>query len=700
MDMSVLSADELLDALREEVDAAADDSGRADMREEATGFFFGDLPAPPDDPDGVAYADVVSTDVGDAIESVLAEIMPTFAAGPIQFVPLGPEDERAAEIESRIVHHVITTSGGYLALGQAIKSALLHRAGVIKVSWETRKVPRYEIYDRSPIEAVMAGMAAGAELIAADEDPYGAVTGMARHYEMEQAPRVDAIPLDEFLICPDAMPGRMHEARFVAQRRLMPRGDLVALGFDQDEVAALAEFDSRRYGERKRRSENYTLSESAHKSTDPIMCLDAYYRIDADGDGLAELRRVITAGGVEGYDKLLFDEPVTESPFAVGLAYLGLFTWDGISLYDKLKEVQTFKTNLMRDLSDLFRRSSRQRLGIVEYDANIDDALTSVRGGVVRCKTPNGVFAIPEAHLPQGSFELLGYMDKLRRDKGGGAIDTAHQAMTIGGDSAHGVERVMSSIEQLSTMLARNLAETLLKPVYRLMHNLLREHRQGAISIPGGQGWEHSQPGTWQPRAEMALSLGMSTAERQRRAAALGQVLQAQTKAMESGLAGQLVDLPQMHNALLDMGRMMELSNPEQYFINPASPEAQQAAQQKQQAAEAEKQQQQQLAMLQYEILPKVEQIKAESRAQVQMMQSQTDTEIAEMRAQVDAMKLAIDAKLKGIDSRIRLLDIESRVDAEDAANEIDMIQARHGMGQPEDQEEDDDREAEAGRLV
>ena len=680
-----LTADELLNALREEVDHAAEDGDRSDMREDATGFFFGELPPPPADPREIGYADLVSTDVGDAVESVLAEILPTFASAPVQFQPLGEQDERAAEIESRVVNHKIMAAGGYLAFGQAIKSALLHRAGVVKVSWETRKVPRYEVFDRSPIEALMKSLDSGAELLSGEQDIDGGVTGMIRGYEITQTPRVDAIPLDEFLICPDAMPGRMQEARFVAQRRLMPRGELVALGFEREIVSGLHEFDSSNFSERNRRRDQYTDHESAHKSTDPVMCIDAYYRIDADGDGIAELRRVITAGGTDGYDELLFDEPVSDSPFAVGLAYLGLFTWDGVSLYDKLREVQTFKTEMLRSLADIFRRASRQRIGVVERDANFDDVLTSVRGGAVRCKTPNGVFPIQEAQLPAGSFDLLAYMDKIRRDKGGGAVDVAAQAQAVSGDTAHGIERTMSAIEQINAMVARNLAETLVKPVYRLMHSLLRAHMQGQVPVPGPSGWESTEPAAWQPREEMVLSIGMSTAERQRRAAALGQTVQMQQTAMEGGLAGQITDLPQVHRALIDMGRMMDLPNPEQYWVNPESQQAQQVAQQKQQAAEQAAQQ----AQAQQQQAIQLAQMQATSLQQVEQIRSQNKLQLQEMTNAMDAMKLELDQRSKALDARIKILDIEAKVDAQDAADEIDRIQGQCGDGAPPAEIED-----------
>jgi hypothetical protein len=485
--------------------------------------------------------------------------------------------------------------------------------------------------------------------------------------------------LSEFLIAKDTLPGRMAEARYMGQRRTLLRGELVAMGFDVDLVADLKSWEER--------------EQASHESIEQIMCVDSYYRIDADGDGIAELRRIITGGGTGGTDEILFNEPVDAAPFAVGLGYLGLWTWDGVSLFDKLKEVQDTKTEQLRDLADLMRRASRQRLGAVEYDANMDDVLSSVRGGVVRCKTPNGVFPLQEAAMPNGAFELLGYMDKVRRDKGGGAIDAAQQALQIGGESAHGVERIMSSIEQINSLVARTAAETLIKPAYALMHGVLRANMMHQMHVPGSSGWEATDPRMWQPREKMVLTLGMSSAERQRRLGALSGVIQQQTQAMQEGLSGQLVDLNNVYRALIDAGRMAELENPESYWIDPATPEAQQAAQaqaeQAQQAQALEEQkamQAMQIAQMQATALQQTQQIRNEATLQAQAMRSESNREImamrsenivavAQMRAELDTVKAALDHQAKMFAQRVNLVTTEATLDAADAQREIDSMQ-------------------------
>lgn len=110
----------------------------------------------------------------------------------------------------------------------------------------------------------------------------------------------------------------------------------------------------------------------------------------------------------------------------------------------------------------------------------------------------------------------------------------------------------------------------------------------------------------------MAVSVGLSTADRSAYAANVLQVLQQQIAAMERGQDGVLVDLPRVHNALLDFARMMGLPAPDQYWLDPKSPEAQQAQQQKQQQAQEAKEEAKQAAQMQAQIMLAIEQIRAD----------------------------------------------------------------------------------------
>lgn len=667
-----MSDDDILKIIKSEVENASElQAERQDNQAEATDYFYGRLPGMTQDETDADMAGIVSTDVGDAVEAVLAEIVPAFSGqSPVEFVPLSAEDEDQADLETRAVNHVANAAGAFMALNMAGKDALLRRAGVVKVYWEERVKVEYQALNHS-IDQMPAQLQEGegekVEIASADMDESGMVTGYLRRYKKTGKPRIVAVPRDEFLISSDAMNPNADEARFKAHQCVKTRSELIELGFDAELVEHLEPFEQTTNPARaaRIRDESEGFMESPDKATELIMVVEAYTNIDIDRDGIAELRRIWTAGGSEGTDELLSEEPWVEQPFCIGVPYLGIYSWDGVSLFDKLKMVQDTKTWLLRDLLNASRRNVRQRVGAVEREVNIEDLQTSVMGGVVRCRTPNSVFPLPNVEVPPQLFNVLGYMDEVRRDKGGGAIDTAAQANALAGDTAHGLERMMSAAEQVNAMVAKNLAETLVKPMYLKLHFLMRSYQQNPVVVAGSVGWQEANPSTWTPRDSMVVALGMSVGERTRRSAALGGILQAQMTAMQSGQDGTLVTQQNIYQTVIDAARMAGLPSPEQYWTNPASPEAQQAAQQKQQAAQAQAQQQQAVTQAQLQVPISMEQVKAQSAVQVATIRAESDQQIQAMKAQMDAMQQTVENAMAMLDKKLKLIDMNAKYDAD-----------------------------------
>ncbi len=563
-----------------------------------------------------------------------------------------------------------------MAISMAVKDALLRRAGVIKVYWDKRTEVTYEQKSQVPMQMLPELLAPGQnetiDVMEGDLDEMtGTVSGLIRRNRETSKPRIDPVPLDEFLLSANVASPNLDEARFRCHQRPMTKSELIELGLDRQRVEDLEIYDTvdtSKSGVRAR-SEHDRELRTGHESTAYVLVCESYYDVDFDGDGIAELRRVITAGGSDGADELLLNEPWDDQPFCLGVPYLGIYSWDGVSLFDKLKAVQDVKTDMIRELRNATIRNMRQRVGAVEGDANADDVMTSVMGGLVRCRTSNGVFALPDIPVPQGTYGFLEYLDTMRKDKGGGAIDSAAQVNALAGDTAHGLERMMSAAEQVNAMVAKNLCETLVKSLYRKLHKLMRQYQQDPIMLPGSAGWTSTAPAQWSPREDMVISMGMSVGERTRRTAALMQIQQTQQQDMENGQAGILTDLNAMYQTRIDIARMAGLPNPEQYFLDPASPEAQQAAQanqqqQQQQEAQAE-QQKQETMQFQYGLMTDIERVKNEGRLQQQQMQNA----VAQLQASIDMFG-----------QRVKLAEVEQKGDVATAQVAIDAMQAEAGQ--------------------
>jgi len=116
-------------------------------RSQAMAYYQGDMSQDMPAQDGRSKA--VSTDVSDAIEGLMPNLMDIFAGSDevVRFEPVGPEDEEAAQQETDYVNHVFMQQNpGFMVLYSFIKDALLSKTGVVKIWWEEREEEERETY--------------------------------------------------------------------------------------------------------------------------------------------------------------------------------------------------------------------------------------------------------------------------------------------------------------------------------------------------------------------------------------------------------------------------------------------------------------------------------------------------------------------------------------------------------------------------
>jgi hypothetical protein len=145
--MSILDLKAMLAAEKADALAAISAARLAEERADAMDYYLGhmarDMPAQ----DGRSRA--VSTDVADAIEGLMPNLMDIFAGSDevVRFEPVGPEDEAAAAQETDYVNHVFMQQNpGFMILYSFIKDALLSKVGIVKVWWEEREEEERETY--------------------------------------------------------------------------------------------------------------------------------------------------------------------------------------------------------------------------------------------------------------------------------------------------------------------------------------------------------------------------------------------------------------------------------------------------------------------------------------------------------------------------------------------------------------------------
>ena len=269
----------------------------------------------------------------------------------------------------------------------------------------------------------------------------------------------------------------------------------------------------------------------------------------------------------------------------------------------------------------------------------MDDMLAGRPNAVLRVDgTPgDAIVPFPTNDTGQSSQALLGYMDTVISQRTGAtlAMQQPQDQLVKAGISAQSADRQMSAGEQQAALIARTIAETLIRSTMLLIHQTLRLQFPEEIMLNRSGQWVAQSPSEWRPRTRVNVMVGLSPAERNRKANSLLQTIQQQMTLMQGGGNGIIVDLNGIHRAMLDWSRSVDLDNGEKYWIDPESEQSQQAAK-----AMAEQAQQKEQAQL--------EAITAE--AQAQGLNAQLDHVIDQGKLQFDYFKTILEAQVSELD--------------------------------------------------
>ena len=575
----VLSDDDFLRLVAEERRASigfAHDNELAAARETALNYVKGVMPDVPALPN---RSKAVSTDVADAIETALPDLVEIFVGGDdvATFQPLGPEDEERAQAETDYVNHVLFEENpGFLLFYSIIKDALTARIGVSKSWWETvREVVeiRHEgvAPDAFPLVRHLAE-AEGAEVAGVEEGPAG-VSFTVRRTVQTGRQRNMAVPPEDFTVAADTV--TLREATYCAMRS-RPRAQTLV---DQGYAAALVDelpdhaapddaIDLAR--DRSGESEKRANHSGADRALRTVEIVEHYIRVDADGDGRTELWRVVTGGDDS---VLLAKEKAALIPFAAITPYITTHRLMGQSLADLLIEIQRIKTALLRMLLDSGYFALNQRLEVATDRANqwtISDLLRNEPGVPIRSKTGDAVRPVGAGGLGfdvTGALEYVSTVAEQRtgivRHAQGLNPDTLH-------DTAAGARQLIGAAQKRVRMIARVFAETGIKDLFLNVHELLRRHG-GETQAQLRGTWARVDPSTWPERRGVRVEIGVGSGGREHDLMAGAQLMAMITQAVsaQGGLNGPLVNPGNVYQAVKRQTKRLGFKNPELFWSDP-----------------------------------------------------------------------------------------------------------------------------------
>jgi hypothetical protein len=222
--MAKLSDAELLAMVADERRAALGfDQGELNAeRETALNYAKGvmsDLSAMPN------RSKAVSTDVNDAVETALPDLVEIFTGGDdvVVFPPAGPDDEKQARLETDYVNHVFfDQNDGFMVLYSLIKDALLSKIGVATWYYEPSEDVQEQVHEGlHPDDAAVAAyqlQQQGHEIEHAEADD-GSVTLTARKTVQGGKLCVETVPPEDYGVSRDATKAGRATYSFMRSRR-------------------------------------------------------------------------------------------------------------------------------------------------------------------------------------------------------------------------------------------------------------------------------------------------------------------------------------------------------------------------------------------------------------------------------------------------------------------------------------------------
>jgi len=382
------------------------------QRSESLKYYFGE----PFGNEREGKSQVVTRDVQETIDWIMPSLMKVFTNGGqvVKYEPQTADDVEQAEQETEYVNYLFNRKNdGFKIMFDWFQDALMMKTGVTKVYVEEVDEPKFDRFSGLSGEEVQEILSDPAvELLDQLVDDNGNYRIKIKTTKMRREIKVVCVNPENFLI--DRQATCLDDARFICHREKKTISDLRLMGVPEDILDQLP-YDEYEFSDstmEKLTRDNFDMSGNyQYNSSDDspgnreVWLSECYAKLDCDGDGFSELRRIVVAG-----NHILSNDTWDCIPFADINAYRISHKFHGMSVYDKIRDIQELRSTLMRNVMDNIYRTNQGRYGVVEGQVNLEDLLTNEASGIVRMKSIN---AIQPLTTPQLAGDVYNMLDRL-----------------------------------------------------------------------------------------------------------------------------------------------------------------------------------------------------------------------------------------------------------------------------------------------
>lgn len=620
-------------------------------------------------------SEVVASEVRDAALAMTPGLLRIFAGTtmPCEFEPGPATPSEQAQQQTDYVNHVLMKDNpGFEIIHDVIKDALIRKTGIFTWWHETREIVTATRFSDLPDQALTlleleatdqsdadVGLEYEVEIQEQREDttqPDGDMmpdvfadttaqdaqalgverpklsSGIVRRRNLRKRIRVAAVPPEEF-ICTPQNTRDLDRFELIGRRQEMKIGELVALGHDEDEIREAIGGQGGRDSELSMNPEAIQRNNGANmdrifdtgfEGSDPaseyVKYCVVYVLVDFDGDGILERRKVCTVGSS---NKIIYNEIYDDDmvPFGTICPDPEAHSPFGSSVADWTMDLQEIKSELLRGTLDSLSESISSRTAINKTNVNIDDALNTARGALIRVNgNPlENITDLSKPFVGGNTLPVLAYIDemKTRRTGTNPASPSGIDMDALQSTAKEGVQAAVDASQDRLEMIARIFAETGFSRLFRGIRNLACRHQdfRRVLRLQGKP--VVVDPRTWVADLDLTVRAGIGRGMGAKRLQGLGIIFAQQKEIIQTyGIDNPLVKLKHLTYTMGEIARELGFSDPERFSD------------------------------------PYTDDMQKEAEALQQRMQSQPSPQELLFKAQADKSQKEFDAKMAALEER------------------------------------------------
>ena len=559
------------------------DADVSPIRAKGTEYYRGDPFGNEED----GRSQVVAMEVRDTVSAMLPSLMRVFFSteNVVEYVPRGPEDVAGAQQATDYANYIFTNdNNGFMTTYALFKDSLVRKCGIAKYWWDESEEVKIEDYSGLDDQTVQMLMNEQAEvkIVVSYPDPSMPMDMMQPQIDpmtgqMIQMPqpmlhdvqikrtvkdgriKIMAVPPEELVI--DRRARSFDDAGIIAHRQMATVDDLIQMGYELDEIEeniSSTDLDSNdEYLARQPLSTTMGSGDSLNPGQRRVLYVESYIRVDFDGDGIPELRKVCCMGS--GYTVVrnlpasyipFVDFPCDPEPHTSPL--------EAMSIFDLTHDIQEIKSEVLRNTLDSLAQSIHPRTAVVEGQVNIDDVLNNETGAIIRMRAPGMVQPFSTPFVGQAAFPMLDYMDQMREDRTG----MSKAAMGLDADALQSstkaaVAATIGASQGRLELQARILAEGM-KKLFKGILYLMTTHQDKPRMVRLRNEWVEIDPRVWNSSMDVTVNIGLGNGDTNERIQALTMIAGKQEQIMQQfGLSNPVVT-PAMY--IRSIQKIIELS--------------------------------------------------------------------------------------------------------------------------------------------